>query len=559
MRNIGKVLNGCLSGWVLVAAFLSAVGHAASGDLRLLEAVKQGDAETVRTLLQQRVDVVDVNEAQPDGATALAWAVHRNDLQTSGLLIRAGADVNRANDYGVAPLALACTNRNGEAVKILLEAGADPNAAQVTGETALMTCSKTGDVDGVRLLLDHGAQVNATEGQGAQTALMWAVAERHPRVVALLAGAGADVNALSNGSDGYTPLLYAANYQGESEAGSGSSGFSPLMFAAQQGDVESARILLDAGADVTESAPDYGNALVVAAASGHEEMALLMLERGADPNVADGNGITPLHYANRKGLSDLIGFQFEFEYEPYYRAPWVNMPGLVGPLLAAGADPNAQIKKSLTNFPSRAPHAARMDGATPFFLAAVSADIGLIRRLVENGADPLLEARGGTTPLMVAAGGVWKAYRSEEDKAAALEAVKLIVGLDADVNAANVGGETAMHAAAFTGADAIVEYLASKGADVNVEDMSGETPWTMAAGISPRPSRAGLYGNYESTAELLVRLGAKAFSPEEVDALMKRADSIANLQRCYAPPASLDDALDAPPNAVDASGGGRSR
>ena len=526
-----KIKLQLLSGWFLVV-LLPMIGLAADSDLQLLEAVKRGDMDAVRYLLKQQVDV---DAPQADGATALAWAAHRNDTETVELLIRAGANVNVTNDYGVTPLSLACTNRNAAIVGKLSQAGADPNAAQITGETALMTCARTGNVEAVKLLLAHGADVNAREAQGGQTALMWTVAEKHPAVARLLIEYGADVNATSYGSDGYTPLLYAANHLAVKQVRSKASGFQPLLFAAQQGDIESARILLEAGADVNDSTPEYGNALVVACASGHEELALFLLDQGADPNVTDGLGITPLHYAVRKGLSDLIGFQFEFQYNNYYREPWTNLPKLVKALLAAGANPNVQIKSSLTNFPSRAPHAARMVGATPFFFAAVSADADLMRILAAGAADPLLAAGGNTTPLMVAAGGVWKGNRSEEEKKAALEAVKLAVEMGVDVNAANAAGETAMHAAAYTGADAIVEFLAKKGAQVNVEDMSGETPWTMAKGISPRPSRAGLYGNHPSTANLLVKLGANSMTPEEIEDFLKKAEAIPNLQR-YAIP-----------------------
>ena len=92
-----------------------------------------------------------------------------------------------------------------------------------------------------------------------------------------------------------------------------------------------------------------------------------------------------------------------------------------------------------------------------------------------------------------------------------------------------------MHAAAYTGADAIVEFLAKKGAQVDVGDRSGETPWTMAKGISPRPSRAGLYGNHKSTANLLVELGATPMTPEEIEDFLKRAEAIPNLQRYTIP------------------------
>ena len=101
-----------------------------------------------------------------------------------------------------------------------------------------------------------------------------------------------------------------------------------------------------------------------------------------------------------------------------------------------------------------------------------------------------------------------------------LEAVKVLVELGADVNATNMSGQTAMHNAAFLGEDEIIQFLADNGAEVDVEDEFGQTPWTMARGIIPSEvtlfvvSR-GRYGIYESTADLLLELGATPRSIED--------------------------------------------
>src|SRR5262249_48218336 len=153
-----------------------------------------------------------------------------DDLETADLLILAGANANAANDYGVTPLSLACTNGSSSMVNRLLKARANPNAAAWAGETAFMKCARAGNLDAVKSLLAHGAEVNAKENREEQTALMWAAAEKHPEVVRALIDHGANVNAHSK------------------------SGFTPLMFAAQQGDIDSARILLAAGAKMNEPA-----------------------------------------------------------------------------------------------------------------------------------------------------------------------------------------------------------------------------------------------------------------------------------------------------------------
>ncbi|MGH9786408.1 MAG: ankyrin repeat domain-containing protein [Terriglobia bacterium] len=498
-------------------AGLAATSLAAAADLRLLEAVREGDREAVRSLLRERVDA---NEAEADGATALHWAANRDDRETADLLIRAGANVNAANDYGVTPLALACVNRSAAMVEKLLAAGANPNAAKVTGETVLMTCARTGSVEAVRTLLSRGADPNASESRGGQTALMWALAGKHSVVAGLLIERGANLNARSKTRSGpEIALRYnAGGVADQLPYREPKGGFTPLLFAAQQGDLESVRMLLAAGADINDAAPEDGTPLAVASASGHETVAIFLLEKGADPNVADGFGVTPLHYAAGKGIATLLGIRFD----PSYRVRPPNLPDLAKALLARGANPNARVTRGYKLGPDGIPFS--MVGATPFFLAAVSADANLMRILAAAGANPRFTASDSATPLMAAAMAACSgtcAYAganrdNEEDAANALEAVKVAVEVGADVNAVNSDGQTAMHAAAFTGADAIVQFLADHGANVDVRDKTGETPWTMAAGISPTANNQGLYGAHKSTADLLLKLGAKPVTREEM-------------------------------------------
>ena len=109
----------------LTATLASAV---VQGDERLVDAIRDGDRESLVALLDRKD--VDVNEGRADGSTPLAWAAYMNDERALDLLIRAGADVDKANDFhGVTPLASACANANSGIVVKLLAAGADPNVA----------------------------------------------------------------------------------------------------------------------------------------------------------------------------------------------------------------------------------------------------------------------------------------------------------------------------------------------------------------------------------------------------------------------------------------------
>ena len=463
--------------WMVPLLSVAALAAAPASDLRVVDAVRKGDKEAVRSLVQQRADV---NAAQADGSTALAWAVHRDDLEMAELLIRGGANVNAENNLGVTPLSLACTNGSAAMVQKLVTAGANPNIPLGTGETPLMTCARTGNVEAVKSLLARGADANTKESRRGQNALMWAVAQKHAEVVRALVQNGADVHASSQG------------------------GFTPLLFAARVGDEDSARVLLQAGANVNEGTPADGSALVVASASGHEALARSLLERGADPNAADGNGTTALHFAALQGLALVGGRRYEAVMSYLFRP---NMLELAKALLARGANPNARIAKANPQFSNEIGWFSAV-GATPYLMATASNDLNLMRILVDNGADPLLAMKDNTTAVMLAAG-MGRTERTEGEEKSAVETLKLVVKQGANVNAADAAGQTALHSASYVGSDAIVQLLVDNGAKVDVKDKYGMTPLNIAENIIPTDPAARLRRPrhlHETTANLLRKL-----------------------------------------------------
>lgn len=464
-------------GWSTVS-LLCIVCTASANDLRLVEAVRNRDAKAAQALLQEHVDV---NTPQPDGATALHWASHWDDLATADLLIRAGARVDAETDYGVTPLSLACSNGNVAMIEKLLGAGANPNAALSTGGTALMTAVRTGNLDAVKALLARGADVNAKETWRGQTALMWAISEKHLAVAKALIEHGADVHARS------------------------ASGFTPLLFAAREGDLDAVRMHLAAGANVNEAASDSSSPLLVATVRGHAALAHYLLSQGADPNQGD---YTPLHWASGRWDTALTG---EFGLVSP-GGEWSALAGLEGQakldlikaLLAHGANPNARIMRTPPRFGAQAATGGNLVGATPFFVAAMVGDITVMRLLLEYGADPLLKTVQNTTPLMIVSGLGRTPGSSRLTESNALATAKLLVGFGTDVNTANQAGDTALHGAAEQGWSAIVQFLADNGANVNVRNEDGETPLSITQGSL----RTGAFLAHKETENLLRKLGA---------------------------------------------------
>jgi ankyrin repeat protein len=440
--------------WCLV--LLAGSLFAADGvHLSPIDAVKSGDKVTLRALIQKKVDV---NATEADGSTALHWASYRDDLESADLLIHAGAKVNAANDLGVTPLWPASENGSSAMVRRLLEAGANPNAALMAGETPLMVAARSGYPDVVEQLLAKGANANA-HGLRGQTALMWAVAQKHPLVVKVLIAHHADIQLKS---DVWTDVMAVPphGYLGYNKA-IPHGGETALMFAARVGDLESAKLLVAAGAHVNDADAWGVSATVLAAHSGFRDLVEFLLAKGADPNAA-GPGFTALHEAIMRRDEELVTA-----------------------LLDRGADANAPLK---TWTPTRRSSddwnfEPLIVGATPYWLAARFTEPNVMRLLVKHGSDPLFvlhsdyvaEQGFGQTPrketataLMAATGIIrvkpWVEPEPREREALTLETVKLAVELGADLNTANTDGRTALDGAKALGYDSVVSFLVEKGA-----------------------------------------------------------------------------------------------
>jgi ankyrin repeat protein len=326
-----------------------------------------------------------------------------------------------------------------------------------------------------------------------------------------------------------TPVVY--NMGGSRSAGTGNhettiyqvdqGGNTPLLFAARSGDVESARLLVAAGARVSDTGADGNPVLIVAVHSGHASLAAFLIDNHADVNAAP-LGYTALHAAVVRGT---LRDRNVKNTDPMAGAP------LVKKLIDAGAAPNVRFTKGTPV--RRWSHDFVLHeewvGATPFWLAARFLEVDIMRVLAAAGADAKLTSKSGTPPLLAAAGfgysrgggeGAFIRDRRDfssynpvatesggeipaEEQRLALEAVTIALDLGADVNAATPAGDTALHAAAALGMTPVVQLLVDRGADVNAKNKAGQTALAAAQrGASRR-------GGPQTTADLLRKIGAR--------------------------------------------------
>jgi ankyrin repeat protein len=502
---------------LLLTVLAVSAGLSAAEDVPpLVDAVKRGDHGAVRTLLRQKGSA---NAAQADGTTALHWAVQSDDVELVAMLVKAGANVKAANRYGIQPLTLAATNGSAKAIALLLGAGADPNANTGAGEPVIMTAARTGGVDAVNALLARGADPNAREAWFGETALMWAAAENHAGAVRALVAGGAKVDERSTTI--HAPVLEFPRSGGPNSPFP-RGGWTALMHAARRGATDAARALAELGANLNLAAlpqtdvplkpeefamADQGigtSALVFAIINSHYDLAAMLVEMGADPNVADMAGEAALYAA-----VDMNSLQWVQGRPAPILTDRLDAVDLVKILLAKGANPNARLKTR----PLKRHHDAGStlnfgEGTTPLMRAARTADVPVMRALLDGGADPFLTLPDKTNALMLVAGQGYGGLRGEGIRIVvptperAAEAVSLLLERGMDPDAFNTNGQTALHAAVTRG-DAVVKVLLARGAKIDMKNKAGFTPLDVAEGRGGRGRGGAAPPTRESTAALL--------------------------------------------------------
>jgi uncharacterized protein len=532
-------------------------GTQGDGMTALHWAAQKNDAELTRMLLYAGANVKATTRI--NGYTPLLLAARAGHAAVMAPLLDAGADANGATANGTTGLMFAAVSGDVEAVRVLVERGADVNAREsVRGLTPVMFAAAADRPAIVELLARRGADLAATtktvdlnsigRGSAAFAGILFGnpappppsgsegaqqAPGGRPGSASAQARGGAEVPAVPQGQQ-----QGRFNPQAQGKAGVerqyqlnelvfSQGGMTPLLLAARQGYTDTVRALIEAGADVNQvSAGDKSSALLTATINGHFDLAMFLLDRGADPNASAENGATALY-----GVLNCEWAPKSLYPQPRaYLNQKVTYRDLMTALLDKGANPNARLKKKVW-YSGYSFDLSGVDeiGATPFWRAAYASDVAAMKLLVARGADPnipTMKPAGrprtadverdvrdvskappipvggpGVPPIVAAAGsGYGEGFAANSHRYAPtgmLAAVRYLVDdLNADVNATDHEGNTALHNAAARGDVELIEYLVSKGADVKAVNREGKTTADMANGpvqrIQPWPEALAL-------------------------------------------------------------------
>ena len=447
---------------------------------------------SVRAASEQGL-IAEVDQRGVDGSTPLQWAVYEGDVAEARRLLDDGADVSLANNYGATAMGLAAEVGDTDMLKLLLEAGADADSPNADGQTALLAVARTGNVEAAQLLLDYGATVDAREQWGGQTALMWASARRHPRMIEFLISHGADINARSLDRD-YQRHVTAEGRPKNMDSG----GLTPLLYAARENCMACVEVLLENGADIDLPDPGGVSPLLVAVMNANWDLARQLILAGADVNQWDIYGETPLFA--------VVGLHSQINGGRASIDPLNETDGMtiLRMLLDHGVNPNMQLFFR----PANVRGSTNTRGSTPLIRAANNADLEVVELLLEHGADANLHMADRQTAITAVLAG-----RASE--AQTLELIRVLYDAGTDVNVTalvnhreEVRGGTALHYAVRKRYKDVIGELASYGIDMNARDQDGLTALDYTKSRGFMPFMALQTPLYEEEAALLGELGA---------------------------------------------------
>jgi ankyrin repeat protein len=524
----------------LIKAGADAKQKGPNGETMLMFAARNGNPQAVQVLLEAGAEVNARETIR--GTTALMWAIEQKHPEAVKVLLAGGADHSAKSGGAGLPRNYMANRVNLRAVELAQDRRRRAAAAGITYDEQLAIDQKSGrEVGGQRGLgqaLDaNGNPVTAGRQGGAaapaaaaptsaQTPAPAATPPAAPAPTAEPGGrqpgagrAGRGGNGGNAGAQGRA----AGTAQGAQDpddddnevviaglVGSGGGGLTPLVFAAREGDLESAKLLIEAGAPINE-VTEYGwTPLLTAVNNRNYQLAKYLLDKGADPNIANKGGWTPLYLATDN--RNIEGGD--------YPVPKPDMDHLeiIKALLEKGADPNKKVKDNTLTRTIFTMQWFFEDGATPFIRAAQSSDTELMKLLLQYKADPKAVTALGDNALTVSGGIGWvEGVTYERSHKENFEAMKMLLDLGLDPNHANNEGRTALMGAAMKGRPDVIQLLVDRGAKLDAHDKGNRDTDKVSSAAAGKTWQAIDY------AEGLVRVGVQsAVMRPEAAALIRK-------------------------------------
>ena len=346
-------------------------------------AIGTGDCNTVRWLIEQRVDV---NHCDKEGFTAVLNAAQQGNLDVLKLLKESGATIHVQNEMGRNSIMSAAIGTGDcDTVRWLIEQGVDVNHCDKEGFTAVLNAAQQGNLDVLKLLKESGANIHVQNEMGRNSIMSAAIGTGDCNTVRWLIEQRVDVNHCDK------------------------EGFTAVLNAAQQGNLDVLKLLKESGANI-HAQTKMGENSIMAASGGTGDYNTMrwLIEQGIDVNHRNERGATAVHCASQRGNLDVLKF-------------------------LKGICTNIDAKKVVIS-------------ATPPSIFCQNFDLECVDK---NGSNAL----------------IWGICDQGE-----IELVRSLLEEGLDINSSNAKKITAFHCAAFKHKLVILKELHKKGADINALD-----------------------------------------------------------------------------------------